>query len=349
MTFLILGSLSPIRRNHYELFYFLHILFVPLMIITAALHHPPIWWWCWAALGLWFGERTWRLTWWLYTNGILGGMPKAPASRSLTDTKAASPAFQMMPTKSSRHYKQLSDVDQHHRAESGSYSVASPLLQPKTPSGYIPPQGHYVPPPGYAYAELLTGMTVRVTFITPNFRSWAPGQHFLICMPSISAVQSHPFTCGSICDEQAPEDAGRALVFFIRAKNGWTRQLWNKVVKLTSRGQLHPPGERPPIGTQPPTRGVLLRMYVDGPFGSVVRAKWEHHSTVLIVAGGSGVSFGLSLLIYTCMCLAGRDGKHLGGRPGGWGMKGYRPTRVRFVWIVREFGECCFSAHCYCC
>ena len=44
------------------------------MLITAALHHPPVWFWCWAALGLWAGERVWRITWFLYTNGIVGGV-----------------------------------------------------------------------------------------------------------------------------------------------------------------------------------------------------------------------------------------------------------------------------------
>lgn len=181
-------------------------------------------------------------------------------------------------------------------------------------------------------------MTVRLTFVPANPISWAPGQHFLINIPSISRFTTHPFTCGSIYDAEAPEDAGRSLVFFIRAKNGWTKDLWDTVVSLTSRGQFHQPNEQPPEGVQVPSRGVLFRTYVDGPFGSVVRARFEEHSTILIVAGGSGVSFGLSLLIYVCNCLAGRDGKNLGGRAGGWGKKGYRTTRVRFIWIVRDFG-----------
>jgi len=70
-----------------------------------------------------------------------------------------------------------------------------------------------------------------------------------------------------------------------------------------------------------------------------VRAHWGSHSTVLIIVGGSGVSFGMSILEYVCLCLAGRDGKRLGGRPGGWGREGYSTQRVRFVWLVREFGH----------
>ena len=79
-------------------------------------------------------------------------------------------------------------------------------------------------------------------------------------------------------------------------------------------------------------------MYVDGPFGSSSRARWGSHSTVLLVAGGSGVSFGISVLEYVCLCIAGRDGEQLGGRSSGWGRRGFLTTRVRFVWLVREFG-----------
>jgi hypothetical protein len=129
------------------------------------------------------------------------------------------------------------------------------------------------------------------------------------------------------------------MVLLIRTKNGWTKDLWDAVVKLTSSGQNHPQDEHPSEGAGMFIRGVLMRMYVDGPFGSSVRARWGTHSTVLVVAGGSGVSYGLSVLEYMCMCLSGRDGKHLGGRPGGWGKNRFTTSRVRFVWLVREFCE----------
>ncbi|RPD70283.1 hypothetical protein L226DRAFT_616325 [Lentinus tigrinus ALCF2SS1-7] len=87
-----------------------------------------------------------------------------------------------------------------------------------------------------------------------------------------------------------------------------------------------------------PSRGVLLRACVHGPYGSSVRASWGSYSTVLIVAGGSGVSYALSVLQYICLCLAGRNGRFLGGQSGGYGHPNFKTTRVRFVWLVREFG-----------
>ena len=55
---------------------------------------------------------------------------------------------------------------------------------------------------------------------------------------------------------------------------------------------------RTPRGAYPPGRGVLLRTFVEGPFGSVVRTDWVEYSSVLLVAGGSGVSFALSAFVY---------------------------------------------------
>jgi hypothetical protein len=149
-------------------------------------------------------------------------------------------------------------------------------------------------------------------------------------------IRSNDAVAASICDEQAAP-SGRAIVFLVRCKNGWTRDLWDHVVQLQKSGH-HDPRERLPNGTVMPQRGVLLKMYVDGPFGSSVKARWGDYSTVVIFAAGSGISFALSILEFVCLCMAGRDGKHLGGHPGSMGSKGYKTRRVRFVWLIREYG-----------
>jgi hypothetical protein len=127
------------------------------------------------------------------------------------------------------------------------------------------------------------------------------------------------------------------IVMLIRTRNGWTQDLWDLISRMTAERS---PGDIPiPAAENLPKHGVLLRAYVDGPFGSSIRARWGNYSTVLIIAGGSGVSFGLSVLQYICMCLSGRDGKNLGGHPGGWGKKPFLTRRVRFVWLVREYSH----------
>ncbi|KAF9218400.1 hypothetical protein BS17DRAFT_798591 [Gyrodon lividus] len=363
LTLLILLSMHPIRRKFYEAFYFMHVLLVPLMLITAALHHPTVWWWCWAALAVWAGERLWRGTWWIYTNGFIGGMsPKTlpPPSHSKTASRdtwemdhfsieTASLHFPLdsssirSPSPLSPYYLNDKSPISSGRLTSASASRPSPAfifpserdLSGSTRSRVLPP---YLPPPGYAHAELLSGRTIRLRLITPGFLPWAPGQHFLVNIPSVSRLTSHPFTCTSVCDDESPTDEGRMMMFLVRAKNGWTQDLWDLVTQMTAERF---PGDVPATfgPASLPKRGVLLRAYVDGPFGSSKRARWGNYSTGVIIAGGSGVSFGLSLLQYMCLCLAGRDGRHLGGRPGGWGRKGVDMKRVRFIWLIREYSH----------
>lgn len=336
MTLLVVFSINPIRKHHYETFYFGHVTLVPLTLIFAALHHPPVAMWCWVALAIWIAERVWRGTWWLYTNGLFG-----------RDTTSAPAIVIASPT-----HKTVDSETQMLRPSTFASPQSYSGYPPPTPSPYLSDQYSHVsqlmepasalrysPPPGYAHVELLSGATVRLTYISPGFLSWAPGQHFLINVPSVSRFVSHPFTAASICDEQAPSNSGRAIVLLVRSKAGWTRDLWDCTLKLLSQGRNHPPGETLPNGTVMPKSGVVMRMFIDGPFGSAIRARWEDNATVVIFVAGSGVSFGLSILEYLCLCLAGRDGKHLGGRAGGWGQKGFATRRVRFVWLIREYGH----------
>ena len=304
----------------------------------SALHHPPLWWWCWIALLLWAGERTWRLMNWLYLNGFLGRrMSISPIIR--TDKKMSThvqdwemhsiyPDVESLnarsPFRSSYATSSKPPLYRHTRLASSTHS-----LLPPGPSTFSIP-------PGYAHAEILAGRTIRLRIITPGYLTWAPGQHFFITIPSLSKFNSHPFTCASVCDKQKLGNDGRMIVFLIRAKNGWTKDLWTTVVGLLAHGRRHPVGEVPE-GTILPTTGVLLKAWVDGPFGSPARTDWGLYTTAVIVCGGSGASFAISILEYLCLCMAGRDGRSLGGT---MDPKSYFSTqRIRFIWILRDFGK----------
>ncbi|KAI0703624.1 hypothetical protein BC835DRAFT_1303149 [Cytidiella melzeri] len=338
-TMLMLCSIPSLRRHHYEAFWFMHVLFVPLTLVFSALHHAPIAGWCWGALALWIGERCYRFTWWLNTNGFFGGM---------SPTRSTKLSIPEDPRTSEANLNTLSMHVLGQNTTRGRLS-ALPRIDPalKAPTYQVGAVAGaaYTPPPGFVHAELLPGRTIRVRIVTPVFLSWYPGQHFLLNIPSISRITSHPFTCASVCDSLSPHDSGREIVFFIRAKKGWTKELWETLSMLCARGLKCPPGEKVPEGAAKPSKGVLMRGYVDGPFGSAARVRWGEHSSVLLVAGGSGVSFALGVLRYLCMCLAGRDGQELGGLKGGYGKKGFKTTRVRFVWIVSQFGHVHWCAH----
>ncbi len=286
---------------------------------------------------LWGGERIWRAAGWLYLNGFLGSRSSV-APMALTNQKHLThnqgwELRSMFPDVESgsslsmgrSSYVTYSKVPLYHHSRLES----THSLLPPVPSTFSIPVG-------YAHAEILAGRTIRLRIVTPGRLIWAPGQHFQICIPLISKFSSHPFTVASICDTQKLGNDGRTIAFLIRAKNGWTKDLWTTVVGLLSHGQRHPPNEIPE-GTILPTTGVLLKAWVDGPFGSPERTNWSVYSTAVIVAGGSGASFAISVLEYLCLCMAGRDGRSLGGTMGRG--DSFSMRRIRFIWILRDFGE----------
>ncbi len=219
MTLLVVLSIHPIRKHHYEAFYIGHVAFVPLTLIFAALHHPPVAMWVLDCIGH-LDRRTCmaRRTWWVYTNGLFGrDTTSAPAIVVASPThKAVDSECQIL--RPSTHPPSESYPPSPSPYLSDRYSRLS-LMEPTSAL-------RYSPPPGYAHVELLSGATVRLTYISPGFLSWAPGQHFLINVPSVSRLVSHPFTVASICDEQASSNSGHAIVFLVRSKAGWTRDLW---------------------------------------------------------------------------------------------------------------------------
>lgn len=333
-TVLMASTFRFFRYNFYESFYAVHIVLVPVTLGTAGMHHPSVAWWCWSALVIWGAERAWRFTWWVWVNGIFQRkIPNAPPRE-----KGLDPVHSRKSSLSTLGLKMdsISEYDVDYDA---------PLLRkisrvPTKVEALMNPPSSYVPPAGYGLAELMPGKTIRLTVLTPNCRPWAPGQHFILCIPSINKFTSHPFTVGSICDQESSNPAGRLLVFFIRAKAGWTKTLWDTVVALASRDKWHCDGEEPTEGTYPPNRGVLLRTFVEGPFGSVARTDWIEYSSVLLVGGGSGVSFALSVVVYLSLCLSGRASKYLGGQSKPFS----RVSRVRFVWLAREFSHISWCA-----
>ncbi|GJJ12119.1 hypothetical protein Clacol_006360 [Clathrus columnatus] len=368
LTLVMAMSLRPVRVEVYEAFYILHLVLVPGTLVFSALHFPPIAWWCWATLILWGCERAWRFVRFIIINGLLGrlqgrrsdryirnihagAMEKARRLRSSNEFHSPTgpttiPANNWPATDPKRLSIGQVSIQSFQTGSSAALlssshaRSASPTpIHPNYPSqlrlaGYSS-RGAYVPPPGYAHATLLPGRTIRLRLIPPHHFSWAPGQHVLLTIPSVSKFGAHPFTISSVCDGEAVTDDGRELLILIRARTGFTKDLWMHVERLEEAGAL---GDEPDFNFVRPSRGVLLRTYVDGPFGSSTRAKWTAYDTVLIIAGGSGISFAASILEYSCMCLMGRDGKSLGGNTGSWGNGAISQIkRVRLVWVIREF------------
>lgn len=194
-------------------------------------------------------------------------------------------------------------------------------------------------PPGYAHAQLLPSKVVRLTIRVPKPFTWYAGQHVSVYLPELSRWQSHPF---SLLTAYSKEREGEC-VLLIKARKGITAKLWNETRKkvfaaagievskkvrqslssVLSVGNANPPP-------------VLFRAMLDGPFGSAARGKPGMHESVVIVCGGTGVSFGMSCLDSLCRIIAAKDS--WGNRPGE-GRRKFITKRVRFVWVVREFSK----------
>jgi hypothetical protein len=241
-------------------------------------------------------------------------------------------------------------------------------------------------PAGYALAQLLPSRMVRLTLRLPKPFKWHAGQNVLLQIREISIFTSHPFSIVSVHDV----DVEQEIVLLVKARKGFTLDLWKETKKRMDEPTSSSVGPRVPgmerrqsyyfassskkLSTAKPvffrgmfffvfprrdrwTEAMLRRCHmffllplalVDGPYGSSARVQWGHHSSVLIVCGGSGVSFGVAILTWVAECMASRDREGGAGKGGaGKGGRNFITRRARFVWIVREFGSSFLPLSCF--
>ncbi|WRT70084.1 uncharacterized protein IL334_007078 [Kwoniella shivajii] len=219
-----------------------------------------------------------------------------------------------------------SATSMHLPRSSSMTTMGNPSQTPALPS-FIP-----VPiPVGYAQAQLLPSRTVRLTINVPRPFKWSPGQSVLLYLPEISRFQSHPFT---ITNNDSNE-----IILLVKARKGLTKQLFDLVRtrSLAAMGINNVADKRVSLRSMQSTNNatglqvppIFLKAWVDGPMGSSGRVKWKNYSTVLIICGGSGVSFGASICEYICRRMKNSLGK---------------TQRVRFCWVVREYAEIAWIA-----
>lgn len=156
---------------------------------------------------------------------------------------------------------------------------------------------------------------IKVT--VPTKMRWKPGQYCYLRMPGISAFENHPFTIASLCSEDFPSDYGekyRDMIMVFRPFGGFTRKVYNQAVR---KGPYQ-----------------SYRAFLDGPYGGCPR-QLEAFDTVVLIAGGSGVTSVVSHLLHLIKCM--RDGqaatKHVHVI---WAMK--RPETIE--WFKEELRIC---------
>ncbi|KAK4053901.1 hypothetical protein OIO90_003738 [Microbotryomycetes sp. JL221] len=297
----------------------------------------PLMYWPIVALAWWGAERVSRFCIFLYVNGFAKGIWFTPPGSS----RASVQSFSLHGAEK---------VDGYTESKTGLFYGQSSYGESAQPLAHAyPPQaatfgsptptfinnreanGRRLPPPGFASAQLLPGRTVRLTMQSAVPVRWQPGQHVWLTLPAVRKFQSHPYTIVSI-DERARgiapigghaefESQGSEIVMLVRAQRGFSKSLWDFVVKR--RQQKEERG----ASVADMANGIIMRSLISMPLGSSARTKWAEYDSLTIVCGGTGITFGMSVLEYTCKRMARRDGSR------------YRTNRVRFIWILREFAH----------
>jgi predicted ferric reductase len=134
-----------------------------------------------------------------------------------------------------------------------------------------------------AIVEALPGNATRITVALARPWHFGPGQHAYLYMPSISMLQSHPFSAawaeqptGGEDDDQLAmkrQDIGGSrnmtVAFVIRARTGFTNTLYQKTAAA-------------PNGVMETT------CWVEGPYGG--HHNLSSYGTVMLFAGGVGIT-----------------------------------------------------------
>ncbi|EPQ59825.1 hypothetical protein GLOTRDRAFT_71520 [Gloeophyllum trabeum ATCC 11539] len=153
-----------------------------------------------------------------------------------------------------------------------------------------------------AKLDLLSPHMVRIRIPRPPAFHWSPGQLAYLIMPGISLfpIEAHPFSIASIDDPAAAEGNAKEkgesyfkeLVFMVNAREGFTRRLADAAAKDDAKAT------------------VLL----DGPYG--VSPDLSCSDTIVLIAGGTGISYTLPLLLSVISKKTAR--------------------RVVFLWAIRD-------------
>lgn len=346
------------------MFFMSHTFLGVAMLITAIIHHTVIWWWCAIALGLWAGDRLVRSIRYYRINSGASSKTDPRGGQSYhgvaTDNIALEEFHDKMvhdPFEVNHDHSARPEIRpvgayesqyEHQNPNNGAmdaydtilnlYDSRSSSSSPGLPqhddelplNAYHEPRTSNSTPesppiaPGYAQAQLLPSRTIRLTIRTPRKMHWSPGQFVYLTLPELSSVQSHPFTMVN----NDPNE----IVLLIKARKGITRRLYN-LVKDRSEDCLRSVDKQQSI--VPKANPVYVRAKLEGPHGSAGRVRWKEFSTVLIICGGTGVSYGLSIVDYIArqMTAAGQNRK---------------TRRVRFVWVAREYAELAWAASALC-
>lgn len=134
------------------------------------------------------------------------------------------------------------------------------------------------------FEDAAGGDVVRLDF-EHGQEAWEIGQHFFLCFTEGSVWQSHPMTPLSL---PVGDKMGRVRhSYVIRARGGETKKIAGVVAKKLAAAL-----EKPSQGA-----GVTTPVILTGPYGVNIVEDLTTETNVLCVAGGTGITFVLPVLL----------------------------------------------------
>lgn len=170
--------------------------------------------------------------------------------------------------------------------------------------------------PGHATLEALEGGATRLR-IRSQIKHWSPGAHVLLSIPHYGIFQSHPATIVS-----TPASHSGEIVLVMRSCEGFTKRIFSAAQKASSTAAAHYGGEEGNQATPEPRRTYLA--LIDGPYGT--HTDFACFDTLFLIAGASGISFTLSVLL----SLAER------ARASSRNNQGLPVRVIHFMWIIKK-------------
>lgn len=174
-------------------------------------------------------------------------------------------------------------------------------------------------------------LVVRLDF-EHHTQTWEVGQHFFLCFAEGSVWQSHPMTPLSLpatVDGKANKDGVVLHSYVIRARGGETRRLAEIIKrKMAAAGESSPAlsgsasgsgGEDEKHRSRRAAGVITTPVILTGPYGVATTAGLALDANVLCVAGGTGITFVMPVLLQLV-----REGQ------------GKSVRKIRLVWAVRR-------------
>lgn len=157
------------------------------------------------------------------------------------------------------------------------------------------------------HLQALPGNMTRIEVLAPHGFSWRPGQHCFLRFPSLSIFDNHPFTIANSCTaSKATMKAEnhrwdpQSMTFFVRSHTGFTRKLSDYIKNNAD---------------------ISASAWIDGPYGGILRKVESAFDSIILVAGGAGITACLAWLQHITSSMNLED---------------IRTGKVSLIWAVHE-------------